>query len=152
MRKSAKRILGIIIITLVVVSAVVMAGCISTSTTSTSNEEQGYLKVVSYPEGATIQIEGVNYRGKTPQDAIPLKPGNYRVYLTLAGYDDLDTDVTIKPGETAKLYMLLDSNVLYDDEVSISDQKDATTAKSPFPLLGILAGIGAVSIYLLRRK
>jgi len=110
---------------------------------TTTEDDDGYLKITSTPAGATIQIEGVNYRNVTPQSKISLNPGTYTVTLSLNGYNDISTPFTIKTGETTTVDVTLPKK---------ATETPTQPTKSPFPIFGILAGLGAAAVLGLRRR
>ena len=60
---------------------------------------QAYTAVVNFdsvPEGATITIDGWGLLKKTP-NTWSLDPGSHTIVLTLAGYPDYTTTVTLPP-------------------------------------------------------
>ena len=57
----------------------------------------GEITVESDPAGAQVLVEGVK-RGVTPCKLDNLSPGNYRVVISLDGYDSCEEDVEVVPG------------------------------------------------------
>lgn len=61
----------------------------------------GVLVIESRPPGATVVVDGKN-RGVTPLVIEALAPGDYRVSLSLAGYQPFATTVRVVAGERAR--------------------------------------------------
>ena len=61
----------------------------------------GILSVESRPAGAAVMIDG-NPRGVTPATIENLAPGDYRVNLSLAGYQPFATTVRVVAGERTR--------------------------------------------------
>lgn len=61
----------------------------------------GALVIESRPPGATVMVDGQN-RGVTPLVIEALAPGDYRVSLSLAGYQPFATTVRVVAGERAR--------------------------------------------------
>jgi len=73
----------------------------------------GAIKITSDPEGATISLETphgtfVGPSVKTPHTFTRVEPGTCTVTLSLEGYDDWTTDVTVRPGETEYVHKTFD--------------------------------------------
>jgi hypothetical protein len=73
----------------------------------------GAIKITSEPEGATISLKTphgmfVGPSVKTPHTFTRVEPGTCTVTLTLDGYDDWTTDVTVRPGETEYVHKTFD--------------------------------------------
>ncbi|MGB3459833.1 MAG: PEGA domain-containing protein [Halobacteriota archaeon] len=73
----------------------------------------GAIKITSEPEGATISLETphgtfVGPSVKTPHTFTRVEPGTCTVTLSLEGYDDWRTDVTVRPGETEYVHKTFD--------------------------------------------
>jgi len=66
-----------------------------------SGETTGVLVIESRPPGATVLVDGKN-RGTTPLTIGALAPGDYRVSLSLAGYQSFATTVRVVAGERAR--------------------------------------------------
>ncbi|MBU1317994.1 MAG: PEGA domain-containing protein [candidate division Zixibacteria bacterium] len=60
------------------------------------------LWVNSYPEGATVSLNGETY-GRTPLTVKAIRPGEYRMHLQLAPFRQIDTIISMVDGQQAKL-------------------------------------------------
>jgi hypothetical protein len=81
--------------------------------TLTPIQATGAIKITSEPEGATISLETPHGRFvgpsvKTPHTFTRVEPGTCTVTLTLEGYDDWTTDVTVRPGEIEYVHKTFD--------------------------------------------
>jgi hypothetical protein len=81
--------------------------------TLTPIQATGAIKITSEPEGATISLETshgifVGPSVKTPHTFTRVEPGPCTVTLSLEGYDDWTTDVTVRPGETEYVHKTFD--------------------------------------------
>jgi hypothetical protein len=77
----------------------------STADLSLTLEPGGLLQLTSYPEGASIRLDG-EPRGSTPQHILVVA-GRHHVELTRSGYRDASYQVAVAPGETQKLSAVL---------------------------------------------
>ncbi len=101
----------------------------------TSSPVSGTLTVSTTPPGAYVLVDGV-MKGISPATIPGLSPGVHNVTLTLPGYNDLKTTVTIDAGRTA------------DYSTSL-----APAPKTPgFEMLSALLSIGVLSLILKNRK
>jgi len=66
----------------------------------------GKLTVDSTPSGAGVYLNGI-YTGVTPLELSNLTPGTYEVKITLNGYENYTTSVTLAPGERKVLNVTL---------------------------------------------
>lgn len=66
-----------------------------------ASAETGVLVIESRPPGATVMVDGKN-RGTTPLTIAALAPGDYRVSLSLAGYQPFATTVRVVAGERVR--------------------------------------------------
>ena len=60
----------------------------------------GTVKITSSPAGATVLSAGREL-GRTPLLVEDLEPGDIRYILKLAGYEDVEVPISVKPGEQA---------------------------------------------------
>lgn len=66
----------------------------------------GRLVIRSQPLEANIYIDG-NLAGKSPYDGKTLSPGTHKIRVLKEGYEPWEKDVTVKPGETVELPVVL---------------------------------------------
>ena len=66
----------------------------------------GTLQVDSKPPGAAVEVDG-KARGKTPLDALNLKPGKHAVRLSLKGHKEATRQVELEAGKVAKVQLEL---------------------------------------------
>lgn len=69
---------------------------------ATLESNTGQLVINSFPQGATVVLDGGN-RGTTPVTIETLEKGSYEVELSLEGYEDFDERVSVSAGETARV-------------------------------------------------
>ncbi len=67
--------------------------------------QEGFLRVTSVPDGASIEIAGKNI-GKTPILTV-VKPGEHEIKATLAGYNTHTETVNVKENEVAVMQVTL---------------------------------------------
>jgi len=65
------------------------------------------LAIVSSPDGATVQLDGVNRSEKTPFTASALKPGTHTLIFTKPGYAPLTRTVEMAAGNNASINVSL---------------------------------------------
>lgn len=95
--------------------------------------------ITSSPSGAAIYIDNVYY-GMTPATIPDITPGSHVVKLQAQGYTDYQEAISFTAGETL------------NKSVSMSPGAAPTVPpKTPAPVLGLIAGLGA-AVVLLRRK
>ncbi len=70
-------------------------------------ERTGLIHLSSLPPGATIYLEHSRFIRKTPATIDQLRPGSYRVTLTLPGYREWTQAVRVKPGKAAAFEKVL---------------------------------------------
>ena len=73
-------------------------------------ELPGMLLLESKPSEARVFIDGVDF-GVTPYTRNSIEPGEYKISLSLDGYDPLEETITIHPGEEMKRTFTLNSNL-----------------------------------------
>jgi|GEM_PF-6138639 len=78
----------------------------------------GSLDVRSDPPGATVYIDGED-RGATPLTITGMAPGSHRLELTLNGYHDHFTMVTISAGKTERYTARLRENMEMNGDIDI---------------------------------
>jgi hypothetical protein len=61
----------------------------------------GALYVTSFPQGATIYLDGKGY-GITPKLIPNLTPGSYELRLSLVGWEDYRIVISVSPGQTSR--------------------------------------------------
>jgi len=66
----------------------------------------GKISVISVPSGSAVSLDGAS-QGITPVTLTSVSPGSHTVDLTLAGYKDYQTTVTVTAGQTAPLSVTL---------------------------------------------
>lgn len=66
------------------------------------------LKVLSTPEKARVFVDG-DYQGKTPIEAVALKPGEHKLKLELAGYGTVEKTIYAEKGDDVTENIALDS-------------------------------------------
>ena len=62
----------------------------------------GRLVIRTEPLEANIYLDG-NFAGKSPYDGKALPPGTHKIRVLKEGYETLEKDVTVKPGEIVEL-------------------------------------------------
>ncbi len=67
--------------------------------------QEGYLRIVSNPDGANVEIAGKNV-GKTPLMTV-LKPGKYAYKISLAGYEPVSGTAEVVENEVTRLNLTL---------------------------------------------
>ena len=73
----------------------------------------GSVTIESEPAGAQVLVEGVK-KGVTPCKPENLAPGNYRVSVSLEGYDNAEANVAVAPGvdDTFKFALVSSTGIL----------------------------------------
>ncbi|MBN2379339.1 PQQ-binding-like beta-propeller repeat protein [candidate division WOR-3 bacterium] len=89
------------------------------------SKSSGSIQVNSTPTGAAIALDGANTGFITNHELTGVAGGSRTVKLTLAGYQDWDTTVTVKEGQTTTVNATLslpDSSLVwcYETEASVS--------------------------------
>jgi len=82
-------------------STVTPTGSGTIQPTTAPVEESGSLSVTTSPTGARVYVDG-ELKGVTPATIPGLSAGKHTVLLSLAGYLDLNTTVTINAGKTSE--------------------------------------------------
>ena len=72
-----------------------------TQTTPVSAEESGSLSVTTTPAGALVYVDGA-MKGVTPATIPGLSAGTHAVRLSMAGYSDLNTTITVSAGKISE--------------------------------------------------
>ena len=72
-------------------------------------ENTGSLAVITEPPGAEISVDGV-FKGVSPVTIAGLAPGTHTVLITLEGYTNATTNISITPGQTQKYTLDLQKN------------------------------------------
>jgi len=103
--------------------------------------QEGYLRVISNPEGADVEIAGKNI-GKTPVLSV-LKPGKYAYKVSLTGYESLSGTTQVIENEVTKL-----SLTLIKQAQKVPVKSTPTRSASAKGGLTILTDWQDVSIYL----
>ncbi|MCM8769585.1 MAG: PEGA domain-containing protein [Candidatus Omnitrophica bacterium] len=67
--------------------------------------QEGYLRVTSVPDGASVSLEGKG-QGKTPL-LLVVKPGKYTLAASLAGYTNVSQSVEVLENEVTKVHLTL---------------------------------------------
>jgi hypothetical protein len=70
----------------------------------------GSLKVVTSPPGAALFVNDKRYNN-TPTQIKNLKPGKYKIKVSLAKYDDAKREINIAPGQHPTVNIKLSSNM-----------------------------------------
>lgn len=73
-------------------------------------ELPGKLTLESIPSEARVFIDGVDF-GVTPYERDSIESGEYKISLSMDGYDTLEETITIHPGEHMKRSFTLNSNL-----------------------------------------
>ena len=98
------------------------------------------LYVSSSPTGAAIYLDNVYY-GMTPATIPDITTGSHILKLQASGYAEWQEAVTLTAGQTL------------EKSVSMSPSVAPTApARTPAPVFGLIAGLGAAAVLLLRRK
>ncbi|HUW86035.1 MAG TPA: PEGA domain-containing protein [Methanoregula sp.] len=84
-----------------VTSTVTPTGSGTIEPTTAPVEESGSLSVTTSPPGARVYVDG-ELKGVTPATIPGLSAGKHTVLLSLAGYLDLNTTITINAGKTSE--------------------------------------------------
>ena len=84
-----------------VTSTVTPTGSGTIQPTTAPVEESGSLSVTTSPPGARVYVDG-ELKGVTPATIPGLSAGKHTVLLSLAGYLDLNTTITINAGKTSE--------------------------------------------------
>ncbi len=82
-------------------STVTPTGSGTIEPTTAPVEESGSLSVTTSPPGARVYVDG-ELKGVTPATIPGLSAGKHTVLLSLAGYLDLNTTITINAGKTSE--------------------------------------------------
>ncbi len=69
--------------------------------------DKGSAYIQSTPGGATVWWDGTNTGSTTPLLVYNTPAGNHQVKLTLSGYNDWDSTVTVRAGETTQVHATL---------------------------------------------
>jgi len=93
----------------------------------------GTINVSSVPSGALVYIDNV-YVGPSPVIEV-VSAGTHTVKLASLGYNDSINTVTVSAGQT------------YPLQVTLTPGSSPTPSSSPFPILGILIGLGAAAVF-----
>ena len=80
---------------------VVPAGGVDVQTETREGNYYALLSASTEPEGATVLIDEVEF-GKTPLE-MDMPPGIYQVRLQKAGFDDIQTEVSVDPATAVRL-------------------------------------------------
>jgi PKD repeat protein len=72
-------------------------------------ENTGSLAVITEPNGAEISVDGV-FKGVSPVTIAGLAPGTHTVLITLTGYTNATTNISIPTGQTEKYILDLQKN------------------------------------------
>lgn len=83
------------------VAATVTRTAQPTQTTSAPAGESGSLSVATTPAGALVYVDGA-MRGVTPATIPGLSAGTHAVRLSMAGYSDLNTTITVSAGRISE--------------------------------------------------
>lgn len=67
----------------------------------------GAINFSSYPEGATVYVDGVEQTSKTTCIITDVSQGQHIVKLTLSGYNDYTETVTVESGQTTNVNVFL---------------------------------------------
>ena len=98
------------------------------------------LYVSSSPTGAAIYLDNVYY-GMTPATIPDITTGSHILKLQASGYAEWQEAVTLTAGQTL------------EKSVSMSPSVAPTVpARTPAPVFGLIAGLGAAAVLLFRRK
>jgi PKD repeat protein len=101
-------------------------------------ENTGSLAVITNPPGAEIFVDGV-FKGVSPVSIAGLAPGGHTVLLTLEGYTNATTNISLTPGQTKKY--------------SLDMQKDYTPSSTDLLLAGgVIVMIAVIAIVVMMRK
>ena len=69
--------------------------------------DSGTLRIVSVPEGATVELNGIR-RGVTPLEVKDIPKGRTSVTLTKAGFKPLTREISLKAGDSTELSVELE--------------------------------------------
>jgi pyruvate/oxaloacetate carboxyltransferase len=72
-------------------------------------ENTGSLAVITEPSGAEISVDGI-FKGVSPVTIAGLAPTTHTVLITLGGYTNATTNISIAPGQTQKYTLDLQKN------------------------------------------
>jgi len=97
-----------------------------------SAPSKGTINVSSVPAGALVYIDN-NYVGPSPVIEV-VSAGTHTVKLASLGYNDSINTVTVSAGQ------------VYPLQVTMTPSSTPST-KSPFPVLGLLIGLGAAAVF-----
>ena len=117
-------------------------------TTATSQAATGSLTITSTPSGASVSIDET-VKGTTPFTAKAIAAGDHLVTLTMEGYGDLSSTITVPAGGEASNQFTLACNVLSVDSIpsgatlSIDGVQKGTT---PLVIRAIPAGGHTVTL------
>jgi hypothetical protein len=87
-------------------------------------EEQGSISINSDPQGADIYLND-EYEGLTPLNLQDISAGEYKVKVSLPGYEEWVEEVTVSASRTARVYAELKYRPDYGSVAIYCDQKDA---------------------------
>ncbi len=73
--------------------------------------ESGSVAVNSNPQGARVYLDN-DYKGNTPINLREVRPGRHNIKVTLSGYEEWITNITITPSKVERIYA--DLKVLED--------------------------------------
>ena len=94
------------------------------------------LSVQSSPSNSTVYIDG-SYVGSTPYVDTSISAGKHTIKVSCLGYADYTTSITIDGGKSAEVLATLTPT--------------PSPSKSPFPVVGLLIGLGAAALFAGRR-
>lgn len=89
------------------------------------------LSVQSSPSNSAVYIDG-SYVGSTPYVDSSISAGKHTVKVSCLGYADYTTSITIEGGKSANVLATLTPT--------------PSPSKSPFPVIGLLIGLGAAAL------
>jgi PEGA domain len=137
------------LLVLVVTALFLFTGC----NESTSSDESATLIVESFPEGATIILDGEAVRAVTPA-TLEVDPGYHEVRLVLVGYEDYYVGVELDDGDTfailAVMQVSLSTSLIVNTTptgASIYIDGSYTGETSPVTFTNILPGYHFVRLY-----
>lgn len=120
----------------------IAVGKIST-VSPTLKKKSGSLSITSSPTGAVVYFNG-NYQGKTPLSISNIQPGTHRVLVTMEGYNDYSTTITLRQGDSRSISATLHQNLLNSVSTTITD-----TVGIDAYLIGGILGVGLLFIGIL---
>ncbi|MCX6699444.1 MAG: PEGA domain-containing protein [Methanomicrobiales archaeon] len=62
------------------------------------SQKPGLIQVISFPQGASVSVDGVPANGNTPVTVTGIVPGPHIVLIAKPGYADWAGNLTVKPG------------------------------------------------------